>query len=196
MSKRKAFTLIELLVVVGIIAVLIALLMPAFQRAPEHARRVACIINLRQLAMATFSYTNNNQGKFPATGTEMNDDDWIHWEQSRNVEDGALAPYVASRFDPRHYLCPSDILENHRGSYDYSYSVNWKIFLKQRWPGAQFPITKIPRQTEMILFVDGHADYIPRELAVDPKYYDPGIKIPDPPVGWTKPPSRPPSPKT
>ena len=250
MKKRRAFTLIELLVVIAIIAVLVALLLPAFSRAREHSRRVACLSNLRQLALATFAYTNNNQGRFPAPGTNMNDDDWIHWEQSRNVNDGALAPYVASRFDERHYLCPSDILENHRGSYDYSYSVNWKIFRNQRWPGAQFPITKIPRHTEMILFVDeswetiddgcwasdnwftdrqnmlanrhdrakevardkigvtlkagrgnvvfvdGHADYIPRELAIDPKHYDPGITIPQPPMGWTRPPSRPPSPKT
>ena len=58
MRVRKAFTLVELLVVIGIIALLIAILMPALSRAKEQANRIACAANLRQMGQAMTIYTN------------------------------------------------------------------------------------------------------------------------------------------
>ena len=59
-----SFTLIELLVVVAIIAILAAMLLPVLGRAREQARRVVCMANLKQAALALIEY-GGDAGDFP-----------------------------------------------------------------------------------------------------------------------------------
>jgi prepilin-type processing-associated H-X9-DG protein/prepilin-type N-terminal cleavage/methylation domain-containing protein len=63
-SHAKAFTLVELLVVIGVIAVLVAMLLPALNKARASANAVACESNLKQMGMAFAMYLNEYK-KYP-----------------------------------------------------------------------------------------------------------------------------------
>jgi len=93
--KTKGFTLIELLVVISIIALLMAILMPALSRARKQTRAVACLSNLRHWGVIFRMYTNDNDHKFyGAWSTGKQGHVWI----------GALKPYYK---DEDINFCPS-----------------------------------------------------------------------------------------
>ncbi len=102
---RTGFTLIELLVVISIIALLIALLLPALGAARKVAQSSACLSNVRQIGIALSMYAEDFKGKFPsvfsnntaAPSNAFNDPKWFH---SRT-----LLVYYS---DPNGYFCPSD----------------------------------------------------------------------------------------
>jgi prepilin-type N-terminal cleavage/methylation domain-containing protein/prepilin-type processing-associated H-X9-DG protein len=65
MRRLKGFTLVELLVVIGIISVLIAMLLPALNKAREAARTVSCLSNIRQVMQGLMMYAQDNRGGLP-----------------------------------------------------------------------------------------------------------------------------------
>lgn len=115
-SERRAshgFTLVELLVAVGIIAVLIAMLLPALSRAREGARQIVCFNNLRQIGLAMVFYASDNDGSYPFTaGIDQPSPlyaDWVYWEPGRDISQSAIARYLGgAAFDQNVLHCPSD----------------------------------------------------------------------------------------
>ncbi len=91
-SARRGFSLAEVLVVVGIIALLLALLLPALARARESAWRVRCANNLRQLGAAMNAYANDHRGWVPRDHSP-----WL--AERRPYWMAAIGPYLEQRDD-------------------------------------------------------------------------------------------------
>ena len=111
MYKSRGFTLIELLVVIAIIAVLMAILMPALNRAREQGKRAVCLSHLRQLTLAWITYADENDDKLVngaagysnqqlSWGDHRNELAWVNavstnWDtQLQGIREGALWPYL------------------------------------------------------------------------------------------------------
>ena len=69
------FTLVELLVVIGIIALLVAILLPVMARARESARRTQCASNLRQYALGTIILAQNNKQHYRLSHRSLRSED-------------------------------------------------------------------------------------------------------------------------
>jgi prepilin-type processing-associated H-X9-DG protein/prepilin-type N-terminal cleavage/methylation domain-containing protein len=109
--KEKAFTLTELLVVISVIAMLMAVLMPALAAARSRGRALVCKSNLRQLLLAGIGYATENNGAYVPAASDLWDNSGLHrWHGTREtLEDsfdplsGPLAGYLA---DGRVKECP------------------------------------------------------------------------------------------
>ncbi|MDB5291175.1 MAG: type secretion system protein [Phycisphaerales bacterium] len=114
--RRAAFSLVELLIVVGIIAVLLAIVVPVMSRARNSARLVACQSNVRQLVQASIAYASDNDGVLPLPNLQGQDAPtnagWLYRDALPGtpgptlVQTGVLWKYLNS-MDVYH--CPLDV---------------------------------------------------------------------------------------
>jgi prepilin-type N-terminal cleavage/methylation domain-containing protein len=74
-DRRRGFTLVEVIVVIAIVAMLVALLLPAVQSAREASRRVKCGSNLKQLGLAVLGF-HEARRSLPTTVASGSFDPW------------------------------------------------------------------------------------------------------------------------
>lgn len=105
-TRRCGFTLIELLVVVAIIAVLIAILLPALNKARDVSKAVVCSSQLKQLYMGSVLYASDYRNELPAPREWIdNSIAWMNsWKTPQAVKQGTLYKYVGKKDEL--YLCP------------------------------------------------------------------------------------------
>ncbi len=156
--SHRAFTLIELLVVISIIALLIALLLPALNNAKETAQNAMCLSNLRQFGIGKFAYAEDHRGEFaaPLAGTtpapqSVRIVSWAEGQAWRiegstadaieGIRRGLIFEYVNE--DLSLYLCPvAAVRLITRPNLTRSYSQNFNVGLDPhnptRNPGSSF----------------------------------------------------------
>lgn len=91
---RRGFSLIELLVVIGIIALLLAILLPVLNRVRRTARSTVCLAHLQQLGDCYHMYLNNNAGHSFSLPQDITGLSW--WEllqpYNHSIKDTLLCP--------------------------------------------------------------------------------------------------------
>ena len=116
MRRPQGFTLIELLVVIAIIAILAAMLFPVFARARESARKIQCLSNVKNIAMAWQMYFSDYD-RYPPTEHRTEVIDWFN--TTMGCDDSTTAnPYLRVPVILEEYIknrdvwrCPSAKLE-------------------------------------------------------------------------------------
>ena len=174
--RRKAFTLVELLVVIGIIALLLAVLLPALNKARESSYRTTCQMNLRQVITAWTMYVQENKGRMPRvsptldSGRVWSPECWIYYYDASfmpartTIRDSQIMKYMKGA-RPDVLLCPTDYNFERRpvvktgGMYKHSYVINNKM---TSYGEGSFSdpakiahlITRIRRHAEKIVFYE------------------------------------------
>ncbi len=131
---RRAFTLVEVLVVVGIIALLIAIMVPTVKMVQSEARNTACMSNLKQNYQALQSYQSANKGLMAMC-------EFLPVVTPEGTEGGLpnlLAAYLP--IDSSSWFCPADFDSE---STDTGTSYTYMPGLLRYAPEVQFEVLQV-----------------------------------------------------
>lgn len=110
MEKTKGFTLIELLVVIAIIALLLSILIPALSRVKGYAQRTLCANNLKQQALGTLLYANDNDALIPIHKPQSGT---LYWLWDLLFETTNQMSLYAGFDDNQTFFCPGNKVKKH-----------------------------------------------------------------------------------
>jgi prepilin-type N-terminal cleavage/methylation domain-containing protein len=118
--RDTAFTLIEVLVVIGIIALLIAILVPSLIKARLMAQQAACLCNLKQIGLGMVSYAQSNQGSMPAGPAEA-----MYWMNTKTPNNPQFSSTPKTESDWRAFMYEPWQWGGHRGLYEWLPDETW-----------------------------------------------------------------------
>ncbi len=145
--NKLAFTLIELLVVIGIIAILMALMVPVTTIARNAAKGTACRSNLRSIGWAFRMYLDENQNVMPLASRLPS----AHLDDKKPIAT-FLLPYL---YNPRVFRCPADVGQKYFLSEGSSYEYNSSL------GGAPIDDSWMARRGEKEINIQVMYDYEP-----------------------------------
>jgi len=133
---RKAFTLIELLVVISIIAILVALLLPALGSANKSARNTKCLANVKGLGFAMSAYAAENKGKLmPSIINTPVPKNWYN-QLIPYINDTGYATSSNETDNENIGLCPEAATPKQTGSAFYKHGNAFESYVWQSHAGS------------------------------------------------------------
>lgn len=182
-QHARGFTLVELLVVITIISILAGMVMPQFGKVMEKTKRMACAKNLQQIGLALHAYAQDNDGRYPFTGSAGDSANkhfalmfprWISNETVFTCRSAATRGYRADGVIDPSPSARAETLKAGENCYAYAFGLGGPG--TEEWPLACDQLADVSVSTQRwakqgfggnhsddggnVLYMDSHVDFL------------------------------------